>query len=277
MRPDRSVSSAQPPAGGRGLHPGAPDNRAGRDETAIRGHAARLDLFHHVPRQHGDALAFQSRVRVGGERLRKGAEDSRRRFDQKDIGGPGIDAAEVAGEGVTGELRDGARHLHSRRAAADDHGCHQRLLLLGVGRHLGFLERHQETRANLASILDRLQAGRDLRPVVVPEVAVLGAGRNDQTIVCHGIAVGRQHGPAAEIDARDFRQHHVDVPIATQDLADRLGDIRRRQGGGGHLVQQRHEQVVVLPVDDGDADIGSAELGRAGQPGKAGADDDDRK
>ncbi len=41
-----------------------------------------------------------------------------------------------------------------------------------------------------------------------------------------------------------------------------MGDVVGSQAGGGHLVEERPEAVVVVPVDHGDVDGG---LGQAGQ------------
>ena len=60
-----------------------------------------------------------------------------------------------------------------------------------------------------------------------------------------------------------------------QDGADGLGDLRRRQAGRRHLVEQRLEEMVVAPVDHGDVGIGAGEAMRGAQAAEAGADDDD--
>ena len=48
-----------------------------------------------------------------------------------------------------------------------------------------------------------------------------------------------------------------------------------RERGRRHLVEQRLEQVVVAPVDDGDVDVGALQLLDGGDAAKAAADDDD--
>ena len=61
--------------------------------------------------------------------------------------------------------------------------------------------------------------------------------------------------------------------MARQHAADRLGDIGRRQRRSRHLVEQRHEQVIVVAVDDDDVAISPAESSRAGEPAEAGPHD----
>jgi hypothetical protein len=49
-----------------------------------------------------------------------------------------------------------------------------------------------------------------------------------------------------------------------QDLADGRGDVRRVEGCGSHLVQQGLEQMVVLPVEDGDPELAGTAQGLGG-------------
>ena len=65
------------------------------------------------------------------------------------------------------------------------------------------------------------------------------------------------------------------VRRAAEHLAQRRAMSRRVQQAARDLVQQRREQVVVLPVDEHDVDGLVAELAGALQPAEAGADDDD--
>ena len=191
------------------------------------------------------------------------------------MGGARIDAAEVAGQREPGQLGDGAGDLDAGGPAADDDGGHQRLLLLGIGRGLGKLEGHQQARADRPGVVDRFQPRRVLRPAVVAEVGVDRAGGENQPVVGDEIAVGEEDRPAGLVDADHLAHHHVDVRVAAEDLADRLGDLGRRQGGSADLVEQRNEQVVVVAVDHGDADVGAAQLPGAGEAAEASADDDD--
>ena len=54
-----------------------------------------------------------------------------------------------------------------------------------VGLALGALEGQQQAAADLGGVLDRLQAGSELLPLVVAEIVVRGAGGDDQRVVGH--------------------------------------------------------------------------------------------
>ena len=76
------------------------------------------------------------------------------------------------------------------------------------------------------------------------------------------VPAAQSHPPRRDVDAGHLAEKHLDVLLARQHAADRLGDIGRRQRRGRHLIEQRHEQVVVVAVDDRDVDLGLAEPAR---------------
>ena len=146
-----------------------------------------------------------------------------------------------------------------------------------VGGHLRLLERKQQSRADIPGILDGLQARRELGPVIVAEVAVERAGCDHQSVVWNNPSFRHENEPACALDAGHLAQHDVDVPVPAQDFANRLGYVRGRQSRGCHLVERGDEQVIIIPVDDRDANIRSAQLGGAGQTAETGADDHDMR
>ena len=83
------------------------------------------------------------------------------------------------------------------------------------------------------------------------------------------------HLAPRRVDAGHLAEHHIDVLRARQNAADRRGDIGRRKAGGRHLVEQRLEQVIIVPVDHRDVEGAAGERFRGGQPAKPGTDDDD--
>ena len=89
------------------------------------------------------------------------------------------------------------------------------------------------------------------------------------------LALIEQDTLGRKVQTNDLSQQHPDVAVAPQRPADRFGNIGGRQGGGRHLIEQWLEQVVVAPVDDGDLDVGVAELAGAGQTAEAATDDHD--
>ena len=78
-----------------------------------------------------------------------------------------------------------------------------------------------------------------------------------------------------EVDVDDLALAVADVRRAAEHLAQRRGDLRRVQQAARDLVEQRREQVVVLPVDERDVDGLAPQRLRALQPAEAGADDHD--
>jgi hypothetical protein len=80
---------------------------------------------------------------------------------------------------------------------------------------------------------------------------------------------------AGDVDALRVGQEHAGVGLAAQDPADWRCDVARRQPRGGHLVEQHLEQMVVLAVDQGDADRLAAQRLGGGETAEAAADDHD--
>ena len=89
----------------------------------------------------------------------------------------------VPGDGFPGDLLDRAGELDAGRAAADDPERQHRAPRFVAAFVFGRLEREQDAPPQLGGILERLQARRDRRPVVVAEVGVRGPGRQDQVVV----------------------------------------------------------------------------------------------
>ena len=57
---------------------------------------------------------------------------------------------------------------------------------------------------------------------------------------------------ADDIHADHLTQHDGYISVGTNDAADRCSNISRRQPGGCYLIEQRLEQVIVLPVNNDD-------------------------
>jgi hypothetical protein len=80
-------------------------------------------------------------------------------------------------------------------------------VLARVGFDFGLLERQQETAPQQSGVIDALQTGRKLRPIVVAEITVAGAGRDDEEIVRQ--AIFGLNGLADRIEAFDVSQNYV--------------------------------------------------------------------
>jgi hypothetical protein len=158
--------------------------------------------------------------------------------------------AEVVGERAPRDLGDRTGELDARGAAADQDEREERPLLRRIALTLRSLERGQDPPPDLERVLDGLEAGRERRPGVVPEVRVRRAGREDEEVERQPIAVRDLNGARRQIDRRHVAEDHLGVGLPPQHAADRRGDVGRVQGGGRDLVQQRLEQVVVPAIHD---------------------------
>ena len=200
---------------------------------------------------HLDAERLEARPGLRRERLGEGQQDAVRPLEQDDASGPGVDVPEVAREDVAGDLGEGAGHLDSGRAAADDDEREPGPAPLGVVLALGRLEREQHAAADGRGVLDRLEPGRDRGPLVVAEIGVGRAGGDDQVVVAD-LAVGQHDAPGRRIDRDGLAQDDLHVLLVPEDPADRRRDVARVERGGRDLVEQRLEQVMVAAVDQGD-------------------------
>ena len=179
---------------------------------------------------------------------------------------------EIGGECVACQLGDGAGHLDAGRSAADDDARQQCRLLGRVCPHLGALERDENPAADVGRILDLLQSGRELLPVIVAEVGMPGAGCQHKNVVGH-IRLPHLHHLALPVDAGDAAEDHAGIVLAREQVADRPGDVGRRQGSGRHLVQQGLKQMVVPAVDHRDVDRAIAQPSHGFEAAEACADD----
>ena len=166
----------------------------------------------------------------------------------------GVDRLEVFRQRAAGDVGDRAGELDAGRPAADD-GEAQRLVLAGqVGLALGVLEGQQHAAADLERVLDRLQAGRVRRPVVMAEIGVPRPGGDDQVVVGELRAVLQLHPPRGGVEADDLAEEDLGIAGAVQDPPERGGDLAGREDGGGNLVEEGLEGVVVLAVHQRDLD-----------------------
>jgi len=126
-------------------------------------------------------------------------------------------------------LRQRAGHLHTDRARAHQDKRQQLLNFLSAPlaecRHLfGPFKCQQNFAADQVSIIQRFQAGRDLLPLVVPEVVVLNAGGYDQIVVRQFI-LPQTDQPLLRIDSADFVEQHFNIALAAEDRTQRPRDF----------------------------------------------------
>jgi hypothetical protein len=76
------------------------------------------------------------------------------------------------------------------------------------------------------------------------------------------------------VHSSDLGHRYRHVALAPEQMADRRGDVARRQCGRRHLIQQRLEEVMIRPVNNRDADGRVPQGARSGQAPKTAAHDD---
>ena len=153
--------------------------------------------------------------------------------------------------------------LDAGRPATDQHERHPLASPLRIGFPFRGLERDEDPPPDLDGVLEGLQALGVLRPVVVPEVRVVGAGRHDERVVADRPAVRDLDLALVDIDADGLAEDDRGVALPRQHGAQRLGDVPRGEGAGRDLVEHRLEEVEVAAVDRVTATSGSLRRFRA--------------
>jgi hypothetical protein len=113
-------------------------------------------------------------------------------------------------------VRAAMRRSPSGLVTGSDHREGQVRRSLGrVGGQLGHLKGAEDMAAEMTSVLQRLQAGREHRPFVMTEVGVRAPGRDHQAVVAQHqlLAVRGQgmHDLAVQIQVLHVGQHHARV------------------------------------------------------------------
>ena len=140
---------------------------------------------------------------------------------------------------------------------------------------LGELEGREHTRADGESVVDRLEPRRDLLPGLVSEVRRLGAASENEKVPREDRAVDQVHLPPGQVDSRRFAHQDGDVCLRSDNRADRLGDLGRRQARARHLVEEGLKRVVVGAVEKRDSHRRAREGLRCGQAAETSAEDED--
>lgn len=112
-------------------------------------------------------------------------------------------------------------------------------------------------------------------PGVIAEIAVRGAGGDDEMVVGDIAIAIHPHIASGDIDAGDFAHQHRDVFLFVENMPDRRGNRRCRQARRRHLIQQRLKQMVIAAIDHRDLQrLAGKRLDRF-VSAEAAADDDD--
>ncbi len=148
----------------RGAHARAPEYSEGRDARLAPGGVPDHDVVggdvgNHHAGTHLDTQSCQRARRRLRQPRRKAGQDAIQPFDEENRRLGRVEAAELAGQGVAGQIAQRPRQLHAGRPAADDDEGQQGAAAVGVGFALGSLEGQQDAPPDGDGVFDRLQAG----------------------------------------------------------------------------------------------------------------------
>src|SRR5262249_7641856 len=127
---------------------------------------------------------------------------------------------------------------------------------------------------NLDRILDALESGSELLPLVMPEIRVPAPGGEDEIVVVQLSTIVQEGHAPLRIDALHLRQKDFRILLLVEQVPDRRGDVGRRQRGGGQLIEQGLKDVMIRPVDEGDVDERVAKHARGIEAAEPAADDE---
>ena len=116
--------------------------------------------------------------------------------------------------------------------------------------------------AQFEGVVDALHPRGELGELVVPEVGLPSTRGHQQRVVPGDRVPAEQpRGDRAcgQVDRGDVAQQHGRVPLPREHLTGARGDLPLGEDPGGHLVEQRLEQVVRRPRDQGHLDVGAFE------------------
>ncbi len=190
-----------------------------------------------------------------------------------------VEAPELALQAARRQLADLAGQLDTRRAGADDDDG-EPALALGRRRRRSRPSRRRRRSAGAAPARRRWSSCPVRTGPARRARSTTGSPRRRRS-GCRRGARGRRGAPALVAwTTRRSRSKPVtsasldaDVAVLPDHVADRRGDLARRQHAGRHLVEQRLEQVVVAPVDQRHVDRHVPEQPRGEEAAEAPADD----
>ena len=181
-----------------------------------------------------------------------------------------VDISKIARNSHLGEFGDGAGHLDTGRTGANDNESEQAPPLRFVLGYFRPFEGRENAGPQPRRIVDLLEARRKGFPVVMAEIGVPRTG-SDNEIVIRNFAFAGDDEAALKIDIEHPIHEHGRILLFGEDAPDRRGDLRRREPGGCHLVEQGLEQVIIVPVDHRHVDGCRFERLRSIEAAKAGA------
>ena len=109
------------------------------------------------------------------------------------------------------------------------------------------------------------------------EIGLPHAGGQDEVVVAElellTQRAPRQHPSSRRVDLGNLGQHELKIAELAEQAAQRISDLALGQDAGGALVEQRREQVVLRPVEQGHLDRSLPQRPGGEQAGEPAADD----
>ena len=173
------------------------------------------------------------------------------------------------------EVGERAGELDAGGSAADDDEV-QRALVDQRRVTVGVLEHADDARSQPLGVIEAVERERVLRGARGAEEVRLRARREHDRVAGERPPVRGGHAACHGVQRLDRAQLDVDVRVVREHLAQREGDVARRQLRGRDLVQQGLELVVVVAVEQRDVHVVVArEPAGAADAGEAAAHHDD--
>lgn len=201
--------------GGRSVA-GGPEDRVRRDALVTHVHRVRLDARDHRVRPHLHAQLHEIARGAAGEILGERGQEARAAFHQDHTRVSGIDAPEVPPERTARDVGEHAGELHPGWPTAHDHERLPRLPRSEVIALLRLLEGEEKAVADLERIIDGLEPRRHGLPLIVAEVGVARAWREDEKVVWGLALVIRDHHAAHRVYTRHIGEQHRGVPVVAK-------------------------------------------------------------
>ena len=173
------------------------------------------------------------------------------------------------------ELCERAGLLNTRRTATDHDERQHAFALFRIDEFLvSTLEHMQHMVADMRSLSQCLHAeGVLLHILHAEEIRRRTGGQND--IIVRYLTVVRQHHMPLGIHALRLGHEEFHIGIIAEERTNRIRYLVLREDGRRNLIQQRLEQMKIVPVDNGDLHILPGELLRQSNAAKTGTDDYD--
>src|SRR5215471_3242712 len=179
------------------------------------------------------------------------------------------------------QVRELLRHGHvdhigqrSRDLCACSSSTHnheiQRTLFQQLRVLAGILENGKDARAQPLSLFDAVEWICVLVRTFCAEKICLRSSRQHQEVSLVALAVLGGHSPSFGIDSSNHCHFHVDIGMAAESLTNGSRHIASTHLPRRQLVQQGLELLVVVLVNEGDADVTLlGQFSRTSQAGKA--------